>query len=296
MSASCLPEIPKVKQRVNKGISFAIARPTPIPPSNAFKVANNDETGKNVKDREATTFTDTSDEANCQGTNSVEKKQFSSFAVSSKSTKNERKLVDCLQETRLSKRSLLPTGFGISERDDLRLENLLREKDREISRLREIIHKLSLDRESAVSKNANSRMRVVELKDKLLSQHERVEHVTMVERLRSKQRVSSETERLRHERDEARAQLARHEKLAWQLKKRVGQLEYACQQKHKTIQEQTKKLATKDKNLQDMRKRMEQAQLIPVSGSISIERRMSMIDVSRSLTSEGAGRLPKVNE
>lgn len=263
---------------------------------NAFKVSN-DETGRQgkvVKDKETTAFTDKGDEAN-KGTNSTEKKQLSPFAVSPKSTtKYEQKRVDCLQETPLSKRSLFPTDFHTPERDDIKLENLLREKDREISRLREIIHKLALDRESAVSKNANSRMRVAELKDKLLSQHERVEHVTTVERLRSKQRVSAETERLRHERDEARAQLARHEKLAWQLKKRVDQLEYACEQRTKTIQEQTKKLASKDKSFQEMRRRMEQAQLIPVSGSISIERRLStIIDGPRSSTSEGTGRLPK---
>ena len=111
------------------------------------------------------------------------------------------------------------------------LTKMLREKDREISRLREIIRKASLDRENATCADAHSRMRIAELKTKLSSQQRHVEHVTTVEKLRCKEKVSNETERLRHERDDAREQLKHYEKLVWQLRKQVEQLGYLSRQR-----------------------------------------------------------------
>ena len=118
-----------------------------------------------------------------------------------------------------------------SEDVSTQLSKMLREKDREIARLREIIRKASLDRENATNSDAHSRMRITELKQKLSNQQRHVEHVTTVERLRCKEKVSNETERLRHERDEARVQLENCDKLVWHLRKQVEQLGYLSRQR-----------------------------------------------------------------
>ena len=118
-----------------------------------------------------------------------------------------------------------------SEDVDTQLSKMLREKDREISRLREIIRKASLDRENATCADTNSRMRVAVLKNKLSNQQRHIEHVTTVEKLRCKEKISNETERLRHERDDARVQVAHYEKLVWQLRKQVEQLGYLSRQR-----------------------------------------------------------------
>lgn len=112
------------------------------------------------------------------------------------------------------------------------LSKTLREKDQEIARLREIIRKASLDRENATCADAHSRMRITELKNKLSNQQRHVEHVTSVERLRCKEKVSNETERLRHDRDDARVQLEHYEKLVWKLRKQVEQLGYLSRQRY----------------------------------------------------------------
>ena len=118
-----------------------------------------------------------------------------------------------------------------SDNVNKQLSKMLREKDREIARLREIIRKASLDRENATCADAHSRMRIVELNHRLSNQQRHVEHVTTVERLRCKEKVSNETERLRHERDDARVQLEHYEKLVWQLRKQVEQLGYLSRQR-----------------------------------------------------------------
>lgn len=118
-----------------------------------------------------------------------------------------------------------------SDSVDEKFSKMLREKDREIAALREIIRKASLDRENATCADAHSRMRITELKHKLSTQRRHVEHVTAVERLRCKEKVSNETERLRHERDDARVQLEHNEKLVWQLRKQVEQLGYLSRQR-----------------------------------------------------------------
>ena len=120
-----------------------------------------------------------------------------------------------------------------SDNGNIPLAKMLREKDQEIARLREIIRKASLDRENATCANAHSRMRITELRTKLFNQQRHVEHVTTVERLRCKEKVSNETERLRHDRDDARVQLERYEKLVWQLRKQVEQLGYLSRQRYK---------------------------------------------------------------
>ena len=124
-------------------------------------------------------------------------------------------------------------GIKMKRSDDvsIQLSKMLREKDREISRLREIIRKASLDRENATNADAHSRMRIAELRDKLTNQQRHVEHVTTVERLRCKEKVSNETERLRHERDDARVQLEHYAKLVWHLRKQVEQLGYLSRQR-----------------------------------------------------------------
>lgn len=119
-----------------------------------------------------------------------------------------------------------------SDNSNIPLSKMLREKDQEIARLREIIRKASLDRENATCANAHSRMRITELKTKLSNQQRHVEHVTTVERLRCKEKVSNETERLRHDRDDARVQLEHYEKLVWQLRKQVEQLGYLSRQRY----------------------------------------------------------------
>ena len=118
-----------------------------------------------------------------------------------------------------------------SEDVGMQFSKMLREKDREIARLREIIRKASLDCENATNSDAHSRMRISELKHKLSNQQRHVEHVTTVERLRCKEKVSNETERLRHERDEARVQLEHYDKLVWHLRKQVEQLGYLSRQR-----------------------------------------------------------------
>ena len=141
-----------------------------------------------------------------------------------------RHVVQCLHE------SLEPDKNGeikTSDNGNIPLAKMLREKDQEIARLREIIRKASLDRENATCANAHSRMRITELRTKLSNQQRHVEHVTTVERLRCKEKVSNETERLRHDRDDARVQLERYEKLVWQLRKQVEQLGYLSRQRYK---------------------------------------------------------------
>lgn len=132
--------------------------------------------------------------------------------------------------------SILPnreidTKFKRSNDVNLQMSKMLREKDREIVKLREIIRKASLDRENATCSDATSRMRVAELKSKLSNQQRHVEHMTTVERLRCKEKVNNETERLRHQRDEGRVQLAHYEKMVWQLRKQVEQLGYLSRQR-----------------------------------------------------------------
>ena len=141
-----------------------------------------------------------------------------------------RHVVQCLHE------SLEPDKNGkikTSDNGNMPLAKMLREKDQEIARLREIIRKASLDRENATCANAHSRMRITELRTKLSNQQRHVEHVTTVERLRCKEKVMNETERLRHDRDDARVQLERYEKLVWQLRKQVEQLGYLSRQRYK---------------------------------------------------------------
>lgn len=123
------------------------------------------------------------------------------------------------------------TGQKSNGVDNEQLTKIIREKDREISRLREIIRKASLDREHAACADAHSRLRVHELKHKLSDQQRHAERVTSVERLRCKEKVSNETERLREERDDARARVEHFEQLVWQLRKQVEQLGYLSRQR-----------------------------------------------------------------
>ena len=70
-----------------------------------------------------------------------------------------------------------------------------------------------------------------------------------------------------------------------------------CFSRYKTIQELNKKIAAKDKSMQEMRKRMEQAQLIAIPGTISAERRNSVSNnESKSISWETPSRLATVNE
>ncbi|XP_046847637.1 uncharacterized protein LOC124441240 [Xenia sp. Carnegie-2017] len=181
----------------------------------------------------------------------------------------------------------------------LQLSKVLREKDREIVRLRESIRKALLDRENATGASTRTRMRVAELKTKLSNQKRRMEHATKVERLRCKEKVTNETERLRHERDEAREQLEQRDKMVWHLRKQVEQLGYLSNQRYKTIQELNKKMAVKEKNIQEMRRRMEQAQLITIPGTSSAERERRNSTSSadgKSIKWDESGRLATVIE
>ena len=67
--------------------------------------------------------------------------------------------------------------------------------------------------------------------------------------------------------------------------------------RYKTIQELGKKMAAKDKGIQEMRKRMEQAQLIAIPGTSVAERRNSISNSEpKNITWETPSRLATVNE
>lgn len=293
----CLPEILNIRPKKQlKNISFELSRTRGENGSNAALCEQSRMSnvgagelrsrGNGIKDRKKQTIEDDMDK---------EKKPtpMELVSINGPPSGNDQQIVECFHKSGNVKQQS-PIKVRTSK-DNSKLKELLREKDREISRLQEIIRKISLDRDSAFCTNVNSRMRVEELKNKLTCQSRDVEHFTTVERLRSKQKVSSETERLRQERNEARVQLAHHEKLVWQLRKQVDHLGYISQQRYKTIQELGKKMSVKDKSLQEMRKRMEQAQLIPVTGSSLTERRVSVSDISRNVLWE-TSRLRTVNE
>lgn len=76
-------------------------------------------------------------------------------------------------------------------------------------------------------------------------------------------------------------------------------ISYFKNDRYKTIQELNKKMAVKEKNIQEMRRRMEQAQLITIPGTSSAERERRNSTSSadgKSIKWDESGRLATVIE
>ena len=122
---------------------------------------------------------------------------------------------------------------------------LLRKKDSEIQRYKELVLKNSLDWVNAISGEQIALVREGELRRKLRELRARNEVELRIEKLRNKERFLTETGRLRAQRNEARMIVENKDILIRRLRMRVKQLEQLEKQREKEISHMKEELETK---------------------------------------------------
>ncbi|CAB4035804.1 Hypothetical predicted protein [Paramuricea clavata] len=123
---------------------------------------------------------------------------------------------------------------------------LLRKKDSDVKRYKELVLKKSIDCANAISGEQFALEREGELRRKLRELKTQSKAEMRVEKLRNKERFLSETEQLRWQRDEARMMVETKDILIKRLRMRVKQLEQLENQKEKEINEMKRELDMKN--------------------------------------------------
>lgn len=138
---------------------------------------------------------------------------------------------------------------------------IIREKDEELKRLNEFIHKMSYDRAEAINNKSVAEMAVGDLKSKLRNKTREIKEVKELEKIQSKAIILNETEKLRNERDIAVANLTRLEALVEKLKQEASHEKRISEERKMVIQEIHKRLTTKEKQIEDLRKQLAMSRL-----------------------------------
>lgn len=133
---------------------------------------------------------------------------------------------------------------------------IIRGKDEELKRLNEFIHKMSYDRAEAINNKSVAEMAVDELKSKLRHKTKQVKEVKELEKIQSKAVILNETEKLRNERNNAVANLTRLEALVQKLKQEASHEKRISEERKMVIQEIHKRLTTKEKQIEELRKQL----------------------------------------
>ena len=138
---------------------------------------------------------------------------------------------------------------------------IIRGKDEELKRLREFIRKMSYDKAEAINNKSVAEQAVGELKSKLRSKDREVKEVKELEKIQSKAKILNETEKLRNERNNAVASLTRQEALVEKLRQEVSHVTRMSEERKMVIQELHKRLTTKDKHVEELRKQLAMSRL-----------------------------------
>ena len=138
---------------------------------------------------------------------------------------------------------------------------IIRAKDEELKRLNEFIHKMSYDRAEAINNKSVAEMAVDELKSKLRHKTKQVREVKELEKIQSKAVILNETEKLRNERNNAVANLTRLEALVEKLGQEASHEKRISEERKMVIQEIHKRLTTKEKQIEELRKQLAMSRL-----------------------------------
>lgn len=133
---------------------------------------------------------------------------------------------------------------------------IIRAKDGELKRLQEFIRKMSYDKAEAINNKSMAERAVGELKSKLRSKDREVKEVKELEKIQSKAKILNETEKLRSERNNAVASLTRLEALVEKLRQETSNVARIGEERKMVIQELHKRLTTKDKQVEELRKQL----------------------------------------
>ena len=138
---------------------------------------------------------------------------------------------------------------------------IIRAKDEELKRLNEFIHKMSYDRAEAINNKSVAEMAVDELKSKLRYKTKQVKEVKELEKIQSKAVLLNETEKLRSERNNAIANLKQLEALVEKLKQEASHERRISEERKMVIQEIHKRLTTREKQIEELRKQLAMSRL-----------------------------------
>ncbi|XP_027051545.1 uncharacterized protein LOC113678832 [Pocillopora damicornis] len=133
---------------------------------------------------------------------------------------------------------------------------VIRGKDEELKRLKESIHKMSYDRAEAINNKSVAELAVDELKLKLRNKVKEVKDAKELEKVQSKAKILNETEKLRNERNIAVANLTRLEVVVDKLRQEAGHEKRISEERKMVIQEIHKRLTSKEKHVDDLRKQL----------------------------------------
>lgn len=133
---------------------------------------------------------------------------------------------------------------------------IIRGKDEELKRLQEFIRKMSYDKAEAINNKSLAEQAVGELKSKLRRKDREVQEAKELEKIQSKAKILNETEKLRNQRDNAIANLTQHEALVEKLRQETSNVSRMSEERKMVIQELHKRLTTKDKQVEELRKQL----------------------------------------
>lgn len=149
-----------------------------------------------------------------------------------------------------------PSIYSSESHSLLTKPKLLRKKEAELGRCKEQLLKRNIDCANAVCGERFAVEREAELRRRLRNQQCEFEGMKRVERLRNRERLLCETERLRSERDEAHIQLAVRDTVIKRLKIRVRQLEQVEKQRQAEIGQMKRELETKNTTLKNLLRKL----------------------------------------
>ena len=133
---------------------------------------------------------------------------------------------------------------------------LLRKKDSEIKRYKELVFKKSLDCANAISGEQIAKARERELRGKLHELRIRNDAKIRIEKLRNKERLMSKTEQLRAQRNEARMVVENKNILIKRLRMRVTQMEQLEKQREKELDHMEQELEKKNMALKNLLRKL----------------------------------------
>ena len=142
---------------------------------------------------------------------------------------------------------------------------MVRSKDIELQRSKEVIRKMHHDRDFAISRKTEAEAEILDLKCKLKKKEEEIKNIRFVEKVQSKAKVLGETERLRSELNEALANLQQQERLLENMKRDTRSVTKVNEERKLAVQELQKRLSNKDKQIEELKKQLVIARLFTKS-------------------------------
>lgn len=133
---------------------------------------------------------------------------------------------------------------------------LLRKKDSEIKRYKELVLKKSLDCVNAISGEQIAMARERELRGKLRELRIRNDAKIRTEKLRSRERLLNKTQELRAQRNEARMIVKDQEILIIRLRRKITQMKQLEKQREKEIDHMKQELETKNMALKNLLRKL----------------------------------------